>query len=226
MKKVRVYLTGDTSADFSRAITQATTSHYSHALISFRDSADDLPEVYFESIWKKREGMESPGVRGPVPIERLYDWYQENPVDRRVHSFDLLLRPGEAQDAFDYAMQASGTIAYAPLQVARLLMTLGLPLVVGPRVASVDHQTCSEFVARCLPPWLQVQYLQIGQFTYDYVIPAGGDGRLPSLYRGLLRLAEIHGSDWRRFPVGHSAPPAPDSFDEMIEKGEVDDARR
>lgn len=212
MMKVRVYLTGDVEAEVSNAITRVTGSVYSHALISFRDSAHELDECYFESIWKNREHDRDPGVRGPIEIQNLYDWWWTPASTRHVFRFDVDMPHAEAERAYAYALECAMSVAYAPLQLVGLLMTLNLPLVVGPREASVDAMTCSEFVARCLSPDIQVRYLRIGQFTYDYVIPAGRDDRLPSLFAGLKLLATVTGSDWFRFPLSVESLP-PDSPD-------------
>jgi len=74
------------SADASEAVTKAichvTGGPFSHCFIVFYD--DNGPAFYFESISKKDKSTGKDGLRGPIPIERLYEWRDKKPASRMV----------------------------------------------------------------------------------------------------------------------------------------------
>jgi len=176
-----VNLTADADDRTSRMICAQLNAPYSHASLGFLDRSGLDSSVYFES----RPGSWSPsvpdGVQGPLPMDRLAAWHNRDPQAHPWACYEIALPSTHVAAAHRFALSCLGRVGYAQLQIAQLLLSTTLPVTVAGRLASRSQMICSEFVARALPPAVQVLACQVGAVSYDYIVPSGN--ALPSLSR-------------------------------------------
>ena len=161
------------------AIRTGSRGKWSHSIAAF--GSGDRPEFYYESrsnkvaqLTKYHGIVEKTGVRGPIPISRLYQWHDKNP---RKHKYNIQLVKGvttsECHDAIEMLDRACGYITYDSRQIiqnARYMLTGNMG-----RRNSINSLkwTCSETAFKCLPMRMQIEAGLGSRFMYDWISPSG-----------------------------------------------------
>lgn len=193
MKMCFCYTT-DMSEATCWAIRRATGGPFSHTLVLFTDQNGE--EYYYESIWSVDPATGKDGVRGPIPYKKLTDWHEEDPKFHILYRQNMLpVSDHAAMLARQTLSDATKKIRYARLQLFQNWVTSRTGYVIFRKEASKDQWTCSEACARVLPPSFSMEYLNIGNITFDYVLPSGNrDGTI-----GLFERMEALIRHWPMF---------------------------
>jgi hypothetical protein len=176
--KMGLTFIADMSDAGSWAIRSAIGGPFSHCLVRFYSDAGTLGEetVYFESIWKTDKETGKNGLRGPIPIERLTEWQDEDTANHVVyHQPWLPVTDLEAMRAYQYLEAYVPKIKYAKLQLAKngIYAATGLWLI--RRTGTQKHWQCAETCGRALPARLWPA-LGIGDVVFDMLVPSGRRG--------------------------------------------------
>lgn len=171
--KAKLILTGDEEKALSKYISHWTETDYSHCALGFENADEHGNTQYFESIWKKDRVTGKTGLRGPMPFKKLLDWQHAKPVTRHLTTIEITLPDSAVHRAYDFMVDHVPLVEYGVFDILKIAMAKKISLMVIPD-AKTDHEwTCSEAVARALPPLLQVRALGVGEITYDMYAPAG-----------------------------------------------------
>jgi len=160
--------------------------------------------VYYESIWKEK-GNGKNGVRGPIPVERLYGWlidenaafapdwqpyglhsvYAKGKKGRLLCMQDVPPRPNQTERTIKQLNDAVEKVEYASYQT---VVQQALHQLLGwnrPHWArSPGKWNCAEMVARVLSPDIQMRGFQAGDKLFDTFTPW-------NIYEGLDRYWHI-----------------------------------
>ena len=155
------------------------TGLWSHCFLFFAapEAIESIDAWYYESNFGK-------GVEGPKPWQKLVDWAKRGKTRR----WELIQVYGDLEWIAAVEERARGMVGrkgYGELQIAWLWAKIRFGRKVPP---SPDQVICSEFVARCLAPELDIRDPQ--HPTFEEVTPG-------SIYKRLMQRQESRGSNAR-----------------------------
>ena len=182
--------TNDTSSVLSQGVNSACDGEYSHCALAFVTEEAPADMVYFECTWALGNNKPGGGLRGPIHFSHLQAWKCESPDTRALHTERINLSDADAKAAYAWSLRMLRKAGYAHLQLPLALLALRGGIAVSPRKKLDLDWTCSEYMARALPPRFQVHALGIGNTTYDFIVP--DSTRFPSMLDGIRRWNDQH----------------------------------
>ena len=161
----------DHGSKWGNPILQLTGGKYSHAALGFADDECDPGYVYFESTFETNRKWLRSGVQGPNPWQDYLDWWEEDKDRRIVEVIPLPMTHVESYEALHRAkaMVGTSTYDYDQLLANAVWCRSSIRLHVG--ASRPTDVTCSEFVARLLPPAVIGRYITGQGMTFDDVMP-------------------------------------------------------
>ena len=190
MKTIMLLTADDTNTE-SLLIQKATGGKYSHCAIGFMGDVLGQKVEYFESWKGSGEAGSRSGLRGPLPISKLMKWVEEDELNHRLKTSEIWMSPEQGTTAYKYLLSMTGHIAYSEMDIALSFAAVVLPVRIARKYASRGYWTCSEAFARAMPANIQIKALEVGEVTYDCIIPSGD--KLPSVENGITLWNQAHG---------------------------------
>jgi hypothetical protein len=186
----------------SGTIRFAQAWNRSHALLAFTESfteAGGFKGDYFESINKVDRITGKTGVRGPVPLENLWEWQAEDPDN---HLITLQPMPWFTEKEIEQTRKrldaACLLITYPKITVQlwgnfKMLMS-GYKFGIPPKQRSINRWDCSETIPRVLPEWFAMEACNLGDWLYEEYVPGTTRGEDPAFGPGLYQMIEAYKS--------------------------------
>ena len=182
--------TNDTSSVLSQGVNSACDGEYSHCALAFVTEEAPTDMVFFECTWAIGNSKPGGGLRGPIHFSHLQAWKSERPDTRTLHAERVNLSDADAKAAYAWSLRMVGKVEYAYLQLPLALLALRGGIAISARKQKDLKWTCSEYVARAMPPKFQVHALGIGNTTYDFIVPDSTS--FPSMLDGIRRWNDQH----------------------------------
>jgi hypothetical protein len=177
--------TSDRKSVVSKAINWACGGAFAHSIIVYEwrtKSGRVVKTEYYES---KATGLTftprdvvTPitiidGLRGPLPISKLYDWHSEDPSNHRIFIHEIHgLTPTEVQVSVDFLDAHVGRVRYDRLQILKNANYLLTGLCGLRQTRNAAKWTCSETQIKTVPARV-ARWMGCGpEFTAEESVPS------------------------------------------------------